>query len=171
MAVFVAAVTYNPLSVKAYNFVASPNNLLTDGSDYATLQYATSIVCPLGGFSKYPGAPNNFCIHNTSGAIIGGWEVVNFNNYTGYNTTTITVIGTDLSPSYTTTVKVFKTGVTYGNSTVWTYVGDCNFAVGSNHSTCNLNTSLSPVGNVLLGRFSGGSFRGNPGVNFVQISG
>ncbi|MFH0972100.1 MAG: hypothetical protein V1835_06060 [Candidatus Micrarchaeota archaeon] len=174
LAVAVMATTYYGYLVAGYSFVLNPNNALDDDYDYATLQYATNITCPLGNFYKSPSYPNYFCVHNGTSLEVGGWEVIRFSNYTGYNITNVKVKASDLNIGCTScasaiSVRVFRAGTTYDSGTQWTYVGQCNFADNANQSTCTLYQNASGVGHILIGRWNGGNFRPDPAVHVVSI--
>jgi len=174
---FVAAViaaTNYPNSVVASNFVLNPANALDADYDYATLQYATSISCPSGNFKTYAPAPNNFCQHNTSGQIIGGWEVVSFNT-TLTSTINVTVTASDLnlgctSCSLPTGLRVFYTNQsTYNNGTVWTYLGSCELPDNANQTQCSFSTGGASIQQLIVSRNSGGNHRPDPAVHSVSV--
>lgn len=169
----IAATTYYGISVSGSSFILNPANVLDTDYDYATLQYATNITCPLGNFYKSPTYPNYFCVHNGTGLVIGGWEVVEFNT-TWVNITKITVKASELNLGCTTCnvgvdVQVFSAGTTYDSNTQWTYRGTCSFPDNANMTECNLNFSVTNVGHVLIGRWGGGNFRPDPAVHLVTI--
>ncbi|MBI5224825.1 hypothetical protein HY989_03060 [Candidatus Micrarchaeota archaeon] len=159
--------------VLASNFAVNVSNALTTNPDYAVLQYATNITCPQGNFSKYSGAPNNFCVHNPSGQLIAGWEV--FNLTALRNVTVINVTGSEFNIGCTSCansvdVKVFTAqGTTYDSGTVWSYAGTCTFADNANNVVCTIAHSKNNVGLVMITRWQGGDFRPDPAVNLVTV--
>ena len=171
---FVMAAVHYGISISASNSVLNPGNVLDADSDYAPLQYATNITCPLGNFAAYSPAPLNFCNHTGSGKLIGGWEAIKFNG-TISNVSNIKVKGSELNLGCTSCnvgvqVEVFKsTSTTYNSNISWSYVGPCTFADNANQTTCTLNTTGS-IGHVLIGRWSGGNHRPDPAVHEVTVN-
>jgi hypothetical protein len=158
------------LQLEDSHSVTNASNAVSSDFNYSVLQYATTgYRCPRGGFTLY--STPVFCTHDPTGAVIAGWEVLNYSS-TGVLATEVTVVGSDIvtTSSEVTQVLVFVTSDTYSPTTAWTYLGTCVFPNNSDQVSCKFSMPTTAVTHVLIGRWSGGAGRPSPAVHWVYLS-
>ena len=171
----VAAINTYGYRVISYSSVLNPTNAADNDDDFAVLQYANNIVCPFGDFAKYGGAPNNFCVHASSGQLIGGWEIIEYMFNSSYvYTTEVTVQASELNLGCRfcntgTAVKIFTSSDLNSSYSKWNYVGTCSFPDNANRASCTLSHPSSKVRYVLIGRWEGGDHRPDPAIHKVYL--